>query len=294
MVATGIVAAAVFAAIAPQCLHGPYAQTDPAVWPIWLANVAEMESLPAMAWKAPQSAMAAAAYPVLALLALLVVADKSTRGDFAFWPIAAAFLISLATTIGAIKGYPYAVWFGLPLVAVATTRMFGRLGLNGLVPRFLIAILVTPMVITGTAMGLASAMGLPGNAGVVTPARQACLSRSHIAAFAALPPGLIVADELDWGPYWLAWTPHRVLAAPYHRISDSILTAERILTAPPEAARPMLSRIAADYLVACDTGGPAPDDSLRGRLQAGQLPDWAERLPLDPGPWKIYRLKPGS
>ncbi|MDB5601728.1 MAG: hypothetical protein JWN71_3772 [Xanthobacteraceae bacterium] len=301
MIGVGVAAAAVFAAIEPQCLRGPYAQMDPAVWAIWLDRVAEMQPLPSLLRNTPVTGMAVAAFPALAVIALLIAAYRNGAWrDFGLGLAAGAFLISLATMIGAIKAYPYVLWFGMPLVAVATMQMFSWFRLTGLVPRVFVAILVTPSVVTSAAMGLASVMGLQGDADLNTTARQACINQSNIAPFAALPPGLMVADELDWGPYLLAWTPHRVLAAPYHRLSESILTAQRILAAPPETARPMLSRIPADYLVTCGTRGPvsvageALDASLWGRLQAGQVPDWLEPLQLDAGPWKVYRVKPDS
>jgi hypothetical protein len=47
--ATGLVAAAAFAAIEPRCLGGPFAMMDPAVRSLWFNHVSEMQSLWAVA-----------------------------------------------------------------------------------------------------------------------------------------------------------------------------------------------------------------------------------------------------
>jgi hypothetical protein len=59
----------------------------------------------------------------------------------------------------------------------------------------------------------------------------------------------------------------------------------------------MLAALHPDYVAVC--GAQAPDGlsraehdaSLWGRLQAGAVPVWLERLPL-PGPFAVYRVKP--
>jgi hypothetical protein len=300
MAGLGAAAAAVFVAMQPQCLRGPFAQIDPALWSIWLDHVSEGQSLPAMVRSTPGFGIAMAASPALALAALLMVACRN-RGwrDFGFGVAAGAFLISLATMIGAIKAFPYVSWLGIPFVAVAALQVFALVRLNGLVPQMFTIVLIAPSVVSSGVLMLTNAVG---NAEEIDPSKkthQACISRTNLTPFAALPPGLVVANLIDWGPYLLAWTPHRVLSAPYHRLSDSILTAHRIFAAPPDAARTILSQIKADYVVVCGTQGPAgqtkeaQDVSLWGRLQAGPAPDWLVPLRLDAGPWQVYRVKPG-
>jgi hypothetical protein len=114
-----------------------------------------------------------------------------------------------------------------------------------------------------------------------------------------LPVGLIVTNELEWGPYLLAFTPHSVLAAPYHiRLSAAILTANAAFALPPAQARHVMAAAGVDYVVTCGTQGPVglTDEqeaaSLWGRLKAGEFPDWLLPVPgLDGHPFAVYRVR---
>ena len=62
-----------------------------------------------------------------------------------------------------------------------------------------------------------------------------CARTSNIARLADLPAGLIAAN-IDLGPHIVAMTPHRVVAAPYHRLDKGILAGHAILHGTPEEA----------------------------------------------------------
>jgi hypothetical protein len=299
MAAVGGLAVAVFALFEPRCLGGPYALIDPAIRPIWLARVAEFQPFFVLAGKAPLNGVALAAFPTLALLALMMTAsEEDKRRDFGCLVAAGAFLLSFATMIAAIKAFSYTVWLGTPFVAAAALRLFGWLRLNSLVPRFVAALLITPTLVTAGAMSVASAAGTNGLIDFNSPARQACVSKASYAALARLPVGRVIANELEWGPYILAWTPHAVLAGPYHRLSRAILASHRALAEPPDQARKIFARVGANYLVICGTRGPvrvtgaALAASLWGRLQAGAMPPWLQRVKNSPGdPVTVYRVR---
>lgn len=298
MLGVGVAVSAFYVAMQPQCLRGPFAQIDPGLWPIWLDHVSEGLSLPAMIRSASSTGIAMAAFPAVALVALLIFAYRTRRWrDVAFGLPAACFLISLAAMVGAIKAQPYVIWLGLPLVASAAPQAFAWLNMTRLVPRAFALLLLSPSIVTFGAISLASVLGADKDADT-DASRVACLQRTEVAALAALPSGFVVANLVDWGAYLLAGTPHRVLSAPYHRLSESILTAHRIFVAPPDTARTILSQIGADYVVLCGTQGPVGvpretlDASLWGRLQAGVTPNWLEPLQLD-DPWRVYRVKSG-
>ena len=91
-VATAGVAAGLFVWIEPRCLKGPYAMMDPEVWAIWLAHVREMQPLIPLMAKSPLTAIAIATFPVVALLAALVLLrDRELRRDFGYLAASAAF-----------------------------------------------------------------------------------------------------------------------------------------------------------------------------------------------------------
>jgi hypothetical protein len=124
-----------------------------------------------------------------------------------------------------------------------------------------------------------------------------CLLNESYDKLAALPPGL-VATDIDYGPFVLALTPHAVMSAPYHRLVGPIIAAHEIFALPPEAARKVVAAARPDYLALCGRhtlghiGAAERDASLWGRLAAGEVPPWLERVEATrDGPFVIYRVK---
>jgi hypothetical protein len=295
----GAAAAGLFLAVQPACLHGPYAMMDPAVWPIWLAHVREMQPLIPLMAKSPLTAIAIAAFPAAAAVAALVLLGQAEhRRDFGFLAATAAFVSAAITTLAAIKAYSYATWLGMPLVAVLALHLFAWLRLRTLVPRFALGLLLTPAGLSIGAIAVANAAGVDEHENFNRPEREACLKTENYAPLARLPAGLIAAD-IDFGPFLLALTPHGVLAAPYHRLSKGMIAAHEAFVGAPDAARRIFRRERVSYVVTC---GPRPPSglvgaalgaSLWGRLQAGDVPGWLEPIPQT-GPFVTYRVKPQS
>jgi len=294
-------AAVVFLAIEPRCLKGPYAMMDAQVWSIWLSDVREMQPLLTLIVKTPVTGLAVAAFPVAALVATLVLLrDGDARRDFGMLAAGAAFLVALLTTLAAVKAYSYATWLGMPLVAALALWLFAMLRLRRLIPRVALSLLLTPAVLSVGALSIAQAAGLKDRLNDHNnpdrPARDACLDNASYAALAQLPAGVVAAD-LDYGPFLLALTPHRILAAPYHRLSAGILAAHEIFGSPPAAARAALKRFGVTYMAICGTRGPSDlpkselEASLAGRLQAKEVPDWLEPIATGEGPFTVFRVK---
>jgi len=296
--ATAAAAAAVGLWLEPRCISGPFAIMDPTVRALFLNDISEMQSLGRMLQLEPLSAIGTASFPALSVLALLLVA-KEYRRDFGFLTVAAAFVLASAAMLAVSKYYNYTLWLGVPLVAVAAVQVFARLRLRSLLGRFVAALLVTPTTVTFGAITLASAAGSTQGLDINPPERQACVRADNYAALARLPVGLMVMNELEWGPYLLAFTPHSVLAAPYHiRLDAAILTANAAFSLPPALARQVLADAGVDYVVTCGTQGPVgipagqTAGSLWGRLKAGEVPDWLKPMPgLDGHPFAVYRLQ---
>ena len=296
--ATSAAAAAVGLWLEPRCIGGPFAIMDPTVRALFLNDISEMQSLGRMLQLEPLSAIGTASFPALSVLALLLVA-KEYRRDFGFLTVAAAFVLASAAMLAVSKYYNYTLWLGVPLVAVAAVQVFARLRLRSLLGRFVAALLVTPTTVTFGAITLASAAGSTEGLDINPPERQACVRADNYAALARLPVGLMVMNELEWGPYLLAFTPHSVLAAPYHiRLDAAILTANAAFSLPPVLARQVLADAGVDYVVTCGTQGPVgipagqTAGSLWDRLKAGEVPDWLKPMPgLDGHPFAVYRLQ---
>lgn len=299
--AIGAVATAVFLAIEPRCLMGPYAMMDAQVWSIWLSDVREMQPLLTLIVKTPVTGLTVAAFPVAALVATIVLLrDPAARRDFGALTACAAFVVAFLTTLAAVKAYSYATWLGMPLVAALALRLFAMLHVRRLIPRVALSLLLTPAVLSVGALGIAQAAGLKDRKNIEKgpdrPAQDACLDNAAYAALARLPAGIVAAD-LDYGPFLLALTPHRILAAPYHRLSAGILATHEIFGSPPAAAHAALKRLGVTYVATCGTRGPSElpkselEASLAGRLQAKEVPDWLEPLATGDGPFTVYRVK---
>jgi hypothetical protein len=288
MLGTATAAVAVLLLLEPRCIGGPLAMVDPAIWPIWLGEVREIQPLLSVWRKNPLTASAITAFPVAALLAAMVLMrERVLRRDFGFIAAVMVFAVGLAMTIMAIRAFSYAMWLGMPLVAALGLRLFVALRLKSFVARLAAVLALTPLVLSSGAIAIAAATGLNDSEDFSRPETRACRATANYAPLRDLKPGLIVTD-VSYGPFLLALTPHSVLAGPYHRLSSGIVTAHRALAAPPDQARGILLGAGVDYVLIC---GPRPPDglpeparsqSLWARLQAGTVPDWLQ--PIKAGP----------
>ena len=289
------VAVAVLLLIEPRCVRGPMAMIDPAIWPIWLGDVREMQPLASVWRNNPLTATAITAFPAAALLALLVLArEGELRRDFGFLTAALVFVAAVATAVFAIRAYSYAMWLGMPLVAALGLRLFAALHLKSFAARVAVGLAMTPLALSSGAITIAVATGMNDSDDFSRPASRACFASVNYVPLAQLKPGLIAAD-VSLGPYLLALTPHSVLAGPYHRLSAGIVTAHQALAEPPDAARGVVQDGKVDYVLIC---GPRPPDGLAepalGRslwtaLRTGAVPGWLEPVAAGTA-FAVYRV----
>jgi hypothetical protein len=292
----GGVAVGLFVWIEPRCLRGPYAAMDPAVWPIWLAHVREMRPLVTLTIESPLTGIAIATFPLAALIAALILArSRDVRTDFGFLVATAAFLVSVAMTLAAVKAASYAIWLAMPLVAVFALHLFDMLRLHALAPRVAVGVLLTPAVLSLGAITIANAAGLGAGDSFNRSETDACFKSESYAALSGLAPGVVAAD-IDYGPYLLALTPHTVVAAPYHRLSAGIMAGQAILASAPDQSQHVAARLGVTYVVTCGRSVPSGltaesrDASLWAKLQAGEIPPWLARVALSGSPFAAYRV----
>ena len=296
--ATGLVAAAAFAAIEPRCLGGPFAMMDPMVRALWFDHVSEMQPLWTVAWTSPPMGAAVAAFPAVALVFMALIArDPAARRDFGFLVAAAALIVSVVVLFAMVRAFSYAIWLAIPMVAAGVVRLFASLRLGTMAARALIALLLAPAVTAAVALAAVQAITARPVAAENSRVAAGCLLSASYAGLAALPPGL-VATDIDYGPFVLALTPHSVMSAPYHRLVGPIIAANDIFALPPAAAREVVAAAKPDYLAVCDRhklggiGAAERDASLWGRLAAGEVPDWLERVEATGnGPFMVYRVR---
>jgi hypothetical protein len=224
--------------------------------------------------------------------------DPAERREFAFLVAAAVVLVACVLTVSVAKMSMYAMWLGMPLVAALALRLFALLHLENLAARAFAAMLLTPTVLSAFAIAtVQAAAGHPPTEERDSRVIASCFKTASYAQLARLPEG-VIATDIDFGSFVLALTPHGVIAAPYHRLADGIIADHRIFASAPAAARGILARFGATYVVTCGERAPPGLSvqeraaSLWGRLAAGAVPDWLTPLPAQAGDaFHVYRIK---
>ena len=287
------------AMLEPACLRGPYAAVDPRLFTLWMDHLIEARSAFALFRAEPAAAAAVLAAP-LAALALTPVLLFRHADRQAAAVVLAALALAVATALMQVRTLPFAAIFsGPPLAAAAAlvVERFWRLRLDRAWAYALAGLVANPVALTALAAVPAQALAGPGAASDPHAGERLCIRRAEYRALAALPPGLVL-NNIAFGPYILAETPHRVLAAPYHRNRDGILDAVAAFTSPPEKARTLLARRGVDYVAFCTTSGELDhlvepgSDALAAALKRNAPPPWLAPVP-DPagGATRVYRVR---
>jgi hypothetical protein len=123
-----------------------------------------------------------------------------------------------------------------------------------------------------------------------------CHASAAFAPLAVLPPGLILAP-IDAGSHLLAFTPHSVLAAPYHRNNHGNKVALEAFLASPDNARTIVIASGAKYLAVCaglgETSvlGERDPHDLASAITNGRIPDWLVPVSAANTPYKIFTVQ---
>lgn len=299
MAAGGLLGAGLFAVAEPACLGGPMAMIDGRVKPIWLDHILEVQSLFQYAAGQPKVAFAyfVGGGIAIAILAMAWRRDRTPESLFAVT------LMVLAVIYGCIyvRLMPYAVWLTIPVLAVwiAHLPQIGEtpartIRLGAIVLLNQMVLLFAGQALTALAFGLDKAAAEAPKA-----ATSGCEKRAAMRLVGGLPAGLVVAD-VDLGPHIAAHSSHRVMAAPYHRLDQSIIALHDLLTSRPEAAETRLRKLGATYVVLCaknsDEFRKQGTGSLHERLRGGLPVAFLEPLALGAamGDLKAWRVKPAT
>jgi len=271
----------------PNCLAGPYADVDPRLGPIWLDNVIEAWSVADVARRFPWELPGKFAGPIVALvLAIAAAATAKTRRVFGPALLATCLAGAIALALSQQRGLVAADVLAAIAAAVATV-VIARDGLGAAHPAAALLrnawILVAPLpwAMAGDLAADRTEQRLQSAAAVAATDCMASIGDT----IAALPAGMVVAPG-NYGAYLLMQTRSSVLAAPYHRNTEGLLTADAILTA--DDGRRLFDAAGARYLAICPhdvetviLSRRAPH-GLAARLASGERPDWLEVVADDP------------
>jgi hypothetical protein len=294
---TGAVALGIFAAFEPRCLKGPFGLVDQAIMPLWFDNVREVQSIVAMIRGVGADGVAQLAFPCVVIASAILTIWRGVRTPLAWAPIAA---LAVATLIaaGTIRMAMYVVWLGMPFVGVAVHALTERTSRPLLTRTGAAALASQPVVslaVIWAAAAIAQPMAKPASAKAAplwTLDVSNCFRPDIYRPVAALPPGLIFGP-LELGPSLLAFTPHSVIGAGYHRADKSILFEEEVMRGPTSVARERMRERGVAYVMTCADfpAYPNPQAFYNALLTQSAVP-WLEPVPLPPGNvLRIWRVR---
>jgi hypothetical protein len=282
----GVVAGAGgFAALEPACLAGPYGEVSPALKAVFLDHVLETESI--LRRVADQPSLFLGTLVFLAAGAAVAVSRwyeqrNATRG------LAMAFVL-LAVVLGCwqMRLVPYASWLCVLPIARWASGLPATATISAPTVRIAAACLLSQGILD-TALG---ALISPFEASHPSATAASCELSANIRRLGTLPAGLVAAD-LDLSAFIPALTPHRVVAAPYHRLERSILANYVIMEGSPDKSLEEARVLGVDYIALCNapSRGDIPT-GLRARLLAGESIPPLQELTLDSeNAIRIWRL----
>ena len=301
LAAGGGLSLAVYLALDPHCLRGPFADVDPRMKPFWLDHVQEQRPWPVMWRQERASAVSIVVFTAMGALAWALTGALSRRWRTPGWWLSGALLaLGNAAAWSYFRMDAYAMWFAIPPLAVLAAEVAGRLPRRGgVVALLIVAILLSPTLAVGAAL---AALHLAPWQRQKTrhgggPADY-CYTAGAYAFLSRQPAGLTVS-EIDLGPFVLAHTPSSSLAAPYHRMSRGVMAMRAIETAPADGEAQALARAAgASYLLECRVHANHSDrdhlgpETLQRRLDRGLPPAWLERISPPGQAIEVYRPRP--
>jgi hypothetical protein len=286
---------AIFGMLEPKCLAGPKGQLPPLLTKVWLDNVAENSSiLSELVSGDLDQSLGLTLFYLIGLGAVTQQAWKSrTPADIFLLAASAAFT---AFACWQYKFMSYASFLAIVPIAIAISRLGGLAEVSATTVRFAALVLASQSLLLAASGALDNAIGRPK---IITEDMRtdadACAKPAAMHDLADLPSGLVAA-HIDIGAYIAALTHHRALAAPYHRIANTIIANNEIFAAhDPAAAAAILQRENVDYIVICrGLDGPSASSqvwkgSLRTALVKGDPPKYLTPVPLS-NPDSLFRV----
>jgi hypothetical protein len=268
-----------------------------------LSNITEAKTL----WQSAQGfdafTLGIAAPPVLALIVIgfrVWRRDSAERGEWLI--LGVIVLLATLVMVAQVRGVRLATAPAIPalawLIARARARYLRRATLAsvaGLVGCWLasasLAIMVIIVLVKLPFPG-AEPPAETGRAGV-----DACLMPQAFAELAALPPERIMTP-VDLGSHMLLFTPHAVVAAPYHRDQQGVLDTFHFFNNPIAEARQILAKRGISLVVICPQLAEmqglrdAAADSFVRLYAKGALPAWLHDVSLPGAPLKTFAVVP--
>lgn len=300
--ALALVGMAAVAMFYPQCLKGPYGELDPWLQANWIAGIVEARPWFLTITELPAYAVAVG-LPALLATAVVLYRLWHVPEERAEWAVLLVFtcctaLVMLAQVragrLAIMPAMPAAAW----LIVVARQRYLAapKLGaIVGLAASWLAFSGVVLLLLVTALVNLTSS-----RAQQIVEARaskEPCLLPDAFADLAALPPERVMTP-IDLGAHLMLYTPHEVVAAPYHRNQQGVRDAFRFFNDPIADARAILDARGIGLVVLCPAmaelrGLPdRAEDSFVNLYDSGNLPAWLHDVSLPGATLQVFAVLP--
>lgn len=305
--ALGVTGIAVLGVLFPECAGGSYSVLDLDAENLWISQISEARSLATLWGDDPTMILAVAG----AAFAGFVSAGFFLRRHWRYadgWIVLAFLLVGCAVLIWQIRGSTFATAFAVPFGAWAVAKARRDYRSKASAVR---AVVFAGVAASSAAAAWASA-GEALQARLTPPATlanyearlagaQSCDKPDAFKALRNVEPGVML-NQFSLGADVLAWTDHKILAAPYHRNIASTLLVMNALRSTAEAARGIIAGSPATYVLICPAApetnfyanhpanGAPSETTLSAMLAKGLHPDWLQPVTLENSPLKLYRV----
>jgi hypothetical protein len=297
IIGLALVAAAsggMLALIAPQCLSGPFSRLDPVVYDMWYVHV--REGLPV--WRlSPDFGVQLLFMPAIALAGSLWqrarAADDAMRWRWTIITLllaggtAMGMLVLRSGSLAAILAVPGAIAVASGLLVRVRAAKSAAIRIIGTAGTLL---LPTPLAPAFAVSLLAPAEKTADETVDANDANDA----AALEAISRLPRAIIFAP-FDATPRLIARTGQSAVAGPYHRNDRALAEVIRAFTSPEEAARRIVLRHRASYVLSLDSPEfssyrDKAANGLAACLADGRPPAWLEPVKLPAGNLKLWRV----
>ena len=296
----GVVLAAAFAHVFPQCLGRPE-QVSPELERNWLSNVREAKPITQHGWRL---GIPLAALPVVGLIGAAYATWRARPAvRWTGWaPVLLFSLFGAGMMFWQVRSGAGAQLLGVPGVVALVWALTPWIARHRRNPRIwaaggALALLVVAGLFAGAILRWVPTGDKP-NAFIarVNRANARCMTLPALAALDRYPRQ-VAFSFIDLGPRMITITHHDAVAGPYHRNGQAILDVQHAFAGPPDQARAIMRRHGATLLVVCPNMAESTVYRARApkgfyaRLAHGAAFPWLTPLPLPRGdPLRVFRV----
>ncbi|WP_137109341.1 hypothetical protein [Rhodobacter sp. SY28-1] len=283
------------APILTPCMAGPYADVPPEVRTLIESRMVEALSAVEMFDVRPDILLRALipAVVILVLALATTVAMWSRLQSAQRSALTLALLIALAGLAVSLHQVRAATLMvpALPVLTASLVHAFLQVPRNSVLrlPAFAALALATPTAVEEAGTYAARAVKPMPVSSAASPSDQVgpgnCRSETAMAELADLPRSTLFSN-LNLGPAILAYTPHSVASAPYHRSPEAFWNGIAGLESDTNLRR-ALTASRADFVVLCAAEPPKPYARI---LLSGDLPIWLTEDTGDRSAVRLYRV----